>query len=248
MNNTIKVRAAAFLMCGTIAVTGFGNSLVSSTEVQLETGKNASGSTNTISDVTTIVINSVNDILKYGTAEEKVLNAAPLDPMITNDKWLDAKVEEILAKVTTEDMSNYEKVRAINNYMVQTFKFESSLKATNVNYKSTYDKKIVQRAKGILSTGYGTCTEWAALFMVLTRNIGLEVYSITGSYKDGDHTWNILRTNGEDYIFDSELDFRVSGDGNGPTKYRNFCTKNATNYHPFNKEGNVNSFKNFSVY
>ncbi|NLL63745.1 MAG: transglutaminase domain-containing protein [Ruminococcaceae bacterium] len=248
MTNILKVKAGAFLCVATFVLSVFSatGSLIDKRTITLGTDANNVG-TATI-DVETIEFSSPNLIIKYGTKEEEIINSAPLNPMLTNDKDLDSKIEKIITKITTNDMSNYEKLRALHNYLVQNYHYGSSSRGTRVIYKSGYDAKMVRRAKGILATGQGSCTEFAALFMVAARHIGFDCYSIQGTYAGGDHTWNIIIIDGKEYIFDSEVDYRNSNDGRSATSYKNFCRKSNPKIHAFNKQKNINSFKEFATF
>ncbi len=66
-------------------------------------------------------ITNPNDVVKYNIREEALLNAAELNPMVTNDKELDEQVSEILGKLINESMSNYEKVLEVYKYMETKF-------------------------------------------------------------------------------------------------------------------------------
>ena len=243
MDTKIKIRIAAVTSFIIMVFTMFPASMfVTKSEVTLESGKGSLDAVNSI-EVVTLEMNSPNQTVKYGTEAEKILNNVALEPVITRDSYVDNRVDEILSEITDCTMSNYEKVRAIHAYLIENFYYESSFISASATYKSSYDAKMVGRAKGMLKTGHGTCTEYSALFMVMTRRIGLPVYCVQGTLSGGDHTWNILRVDGKDYIFDSEVDYMV---GKGNIIYKHFCTTNTSGYYAFNQEGNINSFKNFS--
>lgn len=243
MDTKIKVRIAAVTSFIIMVFSIFPASMfITKNEVTLESGKGSLDAVNSIK-VVTLEMNSPNQKVKYGTAAEKILNNAALEPVITRDSYVDNRVDEILSEITDCTMSNYEKVRAIHEYLIKNFYYESSFINASASYRSSYDAKMVGRAKGMLKTGHGTCTEYSALFMVMTRRIGLPVYCIQGTLSGGPHTWNVLRVDGQDYIFDSEVDYMI---GKGKVIYRHFCTTNTSGYYAFNQESNINSFKNFS--
>lgn len=243
MDIKIKVRIAAVTSFIIMVLSMFPASMfITKNEVTLESGKGSLDAVNSIK-VVTLEMNSPNQKVKYGTAAERILNNTALEPVITRDSYVDNRVDEILSEITDCTMSNYEKVRAIHEYLIKNFYYESSFINASASYRSSYDAKMVGRAKGMLKTGHGTCTEYSALFMVMTRRIGLPIYCIQGTLSGGPHTWNILRVDGQDYIFDSEVDYMI---GKGKLIYRHFCTTNTSGYYAFNQEGNVNSFKNFS--
>lgn len=162
---------------------------------------------------------------------KEIINNAPLNPMRTNDADLDSRIDEIFAKVITDDMTTYEKTRALFDYLVQTNEYGYLVAiGTETSYVSVYDVDVVTRAKTILKYKRGTCIDFAAAFMCLTRRIGLNCYMVQGKITDltgktYHHGWNTIRVNGIDYTFDSQADFRVrQRDENGKTKFVNFGT------------------------
>ena len=182
-----------------------------------------------------------NDIVKYGTVEEALLNAAPLAPMLTNDTDLDRQIAAILSETTDSSMSTYEKVLAVYEYMETNFNYSSSSLPSDENYESDYDSRIVGRAKGILTTGHGTCTEYSAAFMTIMRAIGLECYSIGGRYGGGQHTWTIIVLGDKQYIFDPEIDFRNWQNNNKTICLGHFCMNESFEYFGYYHSNNVSS-------
>ena len=157
----------------------------------------------------------------------KVLNSAPLNPVLTNDAEVDQLAANILASVTTSNMTTYQKVTAIYDHLVQNYRYGyMPFKNYESPYRSPYDAEVVARAKNFMKYKTGICIDFAAAFMVLTRRIGLNCYLVSGQIinRYGEysfHGWNVMRINGVDYGFDSEADFRFST--GGPTKFYTFC-------------------------
>lgn len=182
----------------------------------------------------------------------KVLNTAKLSPMVTNDAELDAQVEEILAKVTKPGMSNYDIMRAVYDYLVQTNRYGGTMSFNfKTRYYSLYDSDVVGRSKTFLKYKMGNCIDFSAAFMVITRKMGYECYLVTGQILDrfgnsSFHGWNIIRINGKDYGFDSEGDFRATG--SGETKYGLFCIDDPVKFDEKYTKVAVSSFKNFRTF
>lgn len=185
---------------------------------------------------------------------EKVLNSAPLNPMLTNDPELDAMVENVLSQTTNSGMSTYQKVRSVYNYLVQTNRYGTTMKVNlNTKYYSVYDTDVVGRAEAILRYKTGNCIDFSAAFMAITRRIGLDCYLVTGQIlnKYGEssfHGWNIIRINGVDYGFDCEGDFRASGSGKKETTYWLFCVNDPVKFKSSYTKIAVASFGNFKTY
>ncbi|MBQ8227421.1 MAG: transglutaminase domain-containing protein [Clostridia bacterium] len=170
--------------------------------------------------------------------------------MKTNNENVDKLAGDILADITTSSMTTFQKVKAVHNYLVQTSVYEHSGGGWNFDYVSSYDGDVVILAEEMLSTKKGVCYNFAAVFMILTRRIGLDSYMMSGyiDYNGGQssHYWNIIRINGVEYLIDTQADWRNS-DG-GPTRYTNFGLTNTPKYHYDNKEGTYAAFNNFERY
>lgn len=192
---------------------------------------------------------------KYVYDIKQVINNAPLNPMRTNDADLDKIIDDIFAQIITDDMTTYEKTRALFNYLVQTNEYGYLLAIkTQTSYVSLYDVDVVTRAKTIFKYKTGTCIDFAAAFMCLTRRIGLNCYMVQGRITDLNgktyhHGWNTIRVDGIDYTFDSQADFRVrQRDEKGETKFVNFGTYYPNVFLVQYVNLAVNTFKNFRTY
>lgn len=147
-------------------------------------------------------------------------------------------------------MSNYEKVLAIYEYIETNFYYQSSYIPSENSYVSDYDNRIVGRAKGFLTTGHGTCTEYSAAFMVMMRALGFDAYCVEGYFSGGQHTWVVMNLDGKDYIFDPEIDFR-QWQANHCIMLTRFCMDESFRYYDCyyakNQSGDIKSFSNFEI-
>lgn len=160
---------------------------------------------------------------------EALLNSAALNPMKTNNDTVDAQVSEILKKVTTDKMSTYQKVKAVYDYIINTSTYGNPKGIYGYEpYVSDTDRTIVTESRFLLDEKVGVCNNYAALFTVLTRRIGVESYYVTGQVasrnggKTG-HAWSIIKLSGEYYIFDTQIE--QSNTSGGAIGYNWFCKK-----------------------
>lgn len=209
-------------------------------------GGSSSGSNNTAATTT----NPTSTTTKYVFDIKNVLNNAPLNPLYTNDEDLDGRIDKIFADIITPNMSTYDKVRAIFNYLVQTNRYTVIMapRSTMNTYLSLYDREIVVKAKTILKTQTGNCIDFACAFAAMTRRIGLNCYMIKADITNAQgvtdyHGWNIIRINGIDYAFDAQADFRNSK--GGATKFTNFGIYNPDKYKVAYTNLAEKSFMNF---
>jgi|GEM_PF-2801669 len=143
-----------------------------------------------------------------------LLNSAKLSPMQTGYPSLDQQVKKLLSEKTNSKMTTYEKVLALYDYCSKTFDYNIPVMFYDdelySSYLSPYDAMVIEDARYILETGTGVCDNFAALFMVLTRAIGLESYFVGGTVKNGSsytgHAWTVIRLGGAYYIFDTQVE------------------------------------------
>jgi transglutaminase/protease-like cytokinesis protein 3 len=69
------------------------------------------------------------------------------------------------------------------------------------------------------------CDDYSALFLVMTRAIGLDCYYTHGyttntKGETKDHVWDTITVGGVDYIFDPQVEDKQSANG---IKYTFFC-------------------------
>ena len=171
----------------------------------------------------------------YIESVEDLINNAPLNPMKTNDAELDARVDKIFSKLFTPGMSTYDKLLIVYKYLVGNFTYGMATHTFDdydnaTAYVSGEDEDIVFDAKSLFENKYGVCNDFAAAFVVMARRLGFQCYRIGGQYAEGGHMWNVIIIDGQDYLFDSEADFRCTEREGYLTTYM-FCrTERLDNY------------------
>lgn len=174
-----------------------------------------------------------------------LLNSVELHPQVTGYKELDALVAQIMAPYAGSD--TYTKVKAAYDWCVKEIDF--SWQAYSRNYAPAYDKyavtckltydqtlqevipwEVANRSYYTMTNHAGVCYDYAAVFAVLTRYIGIDSYIHTGKFQfesgygtgSGHHGWTELVLNGVHYIFDPQRDYRMSANGEGTIPYNYF--------------------------
>lgn len=162
-----------------------------------------------------------------GSAKDR-FNRAQLHPMKTGNTDLDTRVEQILASVTTGGMTTYEKVKAIYDYILSHVEYgrNSLNQSDELNaYVTRQDAILVLSALDTLKEGVGVCDDYAALFMVMTRAVGLDCWYTTGytTNTKGEtkaHSWNTITVDGVEYLSDAQVEDKQSANG---VRYTFFC-------------------------
>jgi transglutaminase/protease-like cytokinesis protein 3 len=86
-------------------------------------------------------------------------------------------------------MSNYDKARAIHDYLVRT-----------VHYRSNRDDQQKYDAYGALINHYAVCAGYAKAFELMCACCEIKCHLVEGETKDGSsdgHAWNIAKIGGK---------------------------------------------------
>ena len=160
---------------------------------------------------------------------QTILNSAPLNPQKTNDAELDDAVQRVFERIFTPGMTTYDKVVACYNYIINNTEYGGSYMTVTQDdltaYQQEQDMWIVLFSKRLLENGKGVCDDYSALFLVMTRAIGLDCYYTHGCTTNtkGEtkgHVWDTITVGGVDYIFDPQVEDKQSANG---IKYTFFC-------------------------
>jgi len=161
-------------------------------------------------------------ILMTGSAKaaiaEYVLNNAELYPTSTGVAYCDEVVWATLNRITTDDMSTYEKVLACYNYLIDTCSY-----GDNVLRLDFPEDNGTARAYGMLVGHVGACDDYSCAFAALVRAIGLNCYTVYGQTARADggytgHIWCVIAVDGVEYVFDPQIDDNIGG-----SSYYRFC-------------------------
>ena len=101
---------------------------------------------------------------------------------------LDVATEEIMMYLS-EDMTDFEKVMAVHDYMV-----------LNYEYDYTYSNYSIS----IMTTKKGVCMSYALAFKHLMNELGIECQYVSSEAID--HAWNLVKVDGEWYHIDLTWD------------------------------------------
>lgn len=127
-------------------------------------------------------------------------NEGYLDDVSTTAKE-DAKaiypiVKDILLNNIQPDMSDYEKEKAIHDYLVNHF-----------SYDQDFD---IYTIRGFLQNNEGVCQAYADTFQLLMNLIGIQCITQSGIANGVSHAWNIVLLDGEWYNVDVTWDDPIS--------------------------------------
>ncbi len=115
------------------------------------------------------------------------------------EKAVDKKVKSVLKSLKLEDASDYEKVKAIHDYIINRVSYDTKLTRTSA-YDALIDKSAV-------------CEGYSMLAYRMFIEAGLETRIISGTGNGGPHAWNIVKVEGKWYNIDLTWDDPISSDG-----------------------------------
>lgn len=105
------------------------------------------------------------------------------------DKYVDNKINEILKSIVTNNMLTYEKIKAVNDYIVKHFSYDTDIKRFS-DYDLLYYKKSV-------------CSGYSLLAYKMLHKLNIPVLIVTGTANNQSHAWNLVNLNGKWYHLDT---------------------------------------------
>mgnify|MGYP005773534697 FL=1 len=194
---------------------------------------------------------------------ESILNSAKLNPTKTGYPTLDNYAISVLNSVTNDSMSTYEKVKAVYDWIINNMSYQLGFVIGEeidslINTYGFYEKDAVQvfLATNGFGTHKGSCDNYSAMFVVLTRRIGLESYPISAiTNAGGGHTTVNIKINGKWYNFDPQrednslkngkITYLAFGEDDNDSKPYKYINRNSdvASFHGFQKQPESNYLK-----
>lgn len=149
------------------------------------------------------------------------------------------RAKMILREIITEDMSDYDKVLAIFDYLIDSVTYDYSA-ASAPKEKSSY-KNVCYYLEGVFERGLAVCDGKAKAFVLFCAIEGIECLRDTGASKTGGvgHAWNYVNLDGYWYLVDTTAADTAQGTGTSivdfymykveMNTYRKFLTNTAAN-------------------
>lgn len=116
------------------------------------------------------------------------------------EKEVDIKVEEIMSSLDLEEKTEFEKIRAIHNYICKNVKYEKEENSGN----------LCRTAYGALIEGRAVCQGYSVALYRLLLEAGIDNRIVFGKGiadgKEEAHAWNIVKLEGDYYYVDVTWD------------------------------------------
>ncbi|MGB8451587.1 MAG: transglutaminase domain-containing protein [Anaerocolumna sp.] len=127
---------------------------------------------------------------------------------LTQEKQLDTKIKSILTSLKPEDKTDYQKVKAIHDYIIK---------------KTSYDQTLEKHsAYNALIDNAAVCDGYSLAAYRLFTQAGLSSRIVTGKANGGSHSWNIVKVDGKWYNIDLTWDDPITNTGESMLTYDYF--------------------------
>lgn len=120
----------------------------------------------------------------------------------TQEEYVNNRVERILENLDPQSMSDFEKVKFVNDYIVKNTEYSSD---TSISPHS---------ACAVLKENKGVCQGYTLLALKMLRELGIETLYVVGEVNSEPHSWNLVKVDGEWYHLDTTWNDPVPDRGN----------------------------------
>ena len=120
----------------------------------------------------------------------------PAETMKRNRVALNAKVDKVLASINKPGLSDLDKVKAVNDYLVLNTAYDYANQQKKTIPADSYT------AHGALVGGIAVCDGYTKAAQLLLNRLGIENHYVVGNIADGLHSWNQVKLNGQYYFMD----------------------------------------------
>ena len=117
------------------------------------------------------------------------------------------KANEVIDEIIKPEMTDYEKVVAIWDYLEDNTEYEIEAyeyaKQNNFSMEGSTGFENTFNTYGILCEGKGVCQSYAYTFKLLAHTCGIESDVIIGTMHNVSHAWNAIKIDGKWYMIDT---------------------------------------------
>ena len=151
-------------------------------------------------------------------------------------KSISNRVTQVKKLEITKGMSDYDKVRAVHNWMIKNISYDYK------NYMKNTLPSSVYTIEGALLKRRCVCEGYAKAFKKLMDSYGIECKVVTGKTRNGGHAWNMVKLGNNWYHIDVTWDDPiVNGNSANTTVYYTYFLK-STKYIKRDHEFTVSAY------
>jgi len=109
----------------------------------------------------------------------------------------ETKINSILKETIKPGYSDFEKVKAIHDYIVLNTAYDWE------NFKQNKVPEASYTPYGLFVNGVAVCEGYSKTMKLLLEKVGIETHYVTGKANDGNHAWNLVKIDGEYFYIDA---------------------------------------------
>lgn len=152
---------------------------------------------------------------EYGGRTAKVFGEQSYLMTPEQSGYVEMNVQEVVASIDKQSLSDVDKVRAVNDYIVSNTAYTDQ---TNSSPHSAYT---------VLAEHGGVCQGYALLAHSMLQKLGIETKYIVGYVGQEGHAWNLVKLDGQWYHLDTTWNDPVP-DRKGAVRYQYFLVDDRT--------------------
>lgn len=138
-------------------------------------------------------------------------------------KEIGKRVNQIIKSVIKKDMTNYQKVLAVHNWMIRNVKYDY------YSLMRGYVPSVSHTAKGALIKKVAVCDGYSHAFQMVMQKLKIPCRFVTGSSDGVGHAWNMVKLSGKWYHIDVTFDDPIiNGTNNNKTPYYTYFLKSSS--------------------
>lgn len=138
-------------------------------------------------------------------------------------KNVDMRVDQVIRSVIRKDMTRYEKVKAVHNWMIRNVKYDY------YRLKQGYIPRVSHTAKGALVKKVAVCDGYAHAFQMIMKKLKIPCRFVVGSSGGVGHAWNMVKLGGKWYHVDVTFDDPIiNGRNTNTTPYYTYFLKSSS--------------------
>ena len=127
------------------------------------------------------------------------------------EKTADKRVNQVIKSVIRKDMTRYEKIKAVHNWMIRNVKYDY------YRLMQGYIPQVSHTAKGALVKKIAVCDGYAHAFQMIMKKLKIPCRFVVGSSGGVGHAWNMVKLGGKWYHVDVTFDDPIINDSNANT-------------------------------
>ena len=139
--------------------------------------------------------------------------------ILEKNKKVNAEVDRIIKENIKKEMSDLEKVKSIHDYLVLSVAYDYDNFLKNNVSDDSYE------AYGALINKIAVCDGYTKSMALLLNKVGVQTIQVTGIANGGNHSWNMVKIDGQYYHVDTTWDDPVPNKP-GSVHYNYFLKNN----------------------